>query len=319
MKRMLCLTLFSAAICAGALAVAFTSSDTSAQQGSNPQELVAAKAEKVDFKAELTDGWKAATMVEMASAHARGRPGPSVELRAQHDGEYVYIMAQWKDATKSDTKQAWEYKDGAWSKSEGDEDRIAFAFGGNAAGFETKGCGALCHDGEMRTTGKDEIGDLWHWKAARGGQNGECDDQHFAGGDKGRPDDAGKSAYETNADKVGKAPKWVWKEGADTGAAFTADTARELPADFKPENGYRVPSIRLRAPEGSRADLKSAAAWADGVWTVVIKRKLDTGNKDDVQFKVGESASFAVALLDNKGVKDGHDHSKTALVKLVIK
>lgn len=287
-------------------------------QNAAPPELKAARAKAVDFKAELTDGWKAAEPVTVKTAHRPGEPGPEVELRALHDGEHVYIMARWKDATKSDTKKAWVFKEGAWTKAEGDEDRIALAFGGNAAGFAEKGCGSLCHNGEMRTTDKAHVGDLWHWKAARGGQHGECDDQYFAGGDKGRPDDAGKSAYETNGDKEGKAPLWVWKDGADIKGAFNADSSVELPERHNFPEGYSVPSVRLRAPSGSRGDIKAVSHWQDGMWTVVLKRKLDTGNADDVQFKAGESALFAVATLDNKGVDKGTDHAKSGVVKLAL-
>lgn len=315
MKIALCFALTGVAALAAAL---FWSGTDSGAQDAAPPELAAARVKSVDFKAELTEGWKAAAPVTVKTGHKPGKPGPDVELRALHDGEHVYIMARWKDATKSDTKKAWVFKEGAWTKAEGDEDRIAIAFGGNTPGFAEKGCGVLCHNGEMRTLDKAHAGDLWHWKAARGGQHGECDDQAFAGGDKGRPDDAGKSAYETNADKEGKAPRWVWKDGADGKGAFNADSSADIATDQKFADGYTVPSVRLRAPDGSRGDVKAVSNWQDGMWTVVLKRKLDTGNADDVQFKAGESAHFAVATLDNTGASEGHEHAKSRSIKLTL-
>jgi hypothetical protein len=277
--------------------------------------LRAAKAATVEFKAELTDGWRTAAKLETPTHFKPGFPGPDVELRAMHDGDSVYIMARWRDDARSETKSAWEYKEGGWLKAKGDEDRIAFAFDMNADGFYLNGCTALCHDNAMGTKAEDQHADLWHWKAARGGQNGQCDDQHFAGGKNGRPDDSGKSAYETNAD--GESPKWVWKEGVEK-SIFNADSSRELREDFKPAEGYTVPSVRLREPEGSRSDVKSAAQWSDGWWTVVLKRKLDSGNKDDVKFVTGESVSFAFAVMNNTGVKSGTEHAKSPLLTLTL-
>lgn len=309
---------FALSAVAALAAALFWSDNRTGAQDATPNELTAARVKSVDFKAELTEGWKAAAPVTVSTAHKPGNPGPDVELRALHDGEHVYLMARWKDATKSDTKKAWVFKDGAWTKAEGDEDRLAVAFGGNTPGFAEKGCGVLCHNGEMRTLDKAHVGDLWHWKAARGGQHGECDDQSFAGGDKGRPDDAGKSAYETNAAKDGKSPTWIWHDDADVKGAFNVAASAEAGPDHKFDEGYTVPSVRLRAPEGSRGDIKAASNWHDGMWTIVLKRKLDTGNADDVQFKAGESAWFAVATMDNTGADKGHEHAKGRPIKLTL-
>ncbi len=45
-----------------------------------------------------------------------------------------------------------------------------------------------------------------------------------------------------------------------------------------------VPELVLKAPTGSAADLRVASTWKSGNWTVEFKRKLITGNPDDVQF-----------------------------------
>ena len=43
---------------------------------------------------------------------------------------------------------------------------------------------------------------------------------------------------------------------------------------------YRLPI----QPSGSRYDVKAKSRYRDGQWTLLLYRKLDTGNEDDVSF-----------------------------------
>ncbi len=59
-------------------------------------------------------------------------------------------------------------------------------------------------------------------------------------------------------------------------------------------------------PSGSRFDVKAIIRHADGAWMVMLYRKLDTGNEDDVVFYPMKNYSFALAVFDDSG----SDHSK---------
>ena len=65
---------------------------------------------------------------------------------------------------------------------------------------------------------------------------------------------------------------------------------------------YRMP----KKPDGSRSDVKAIGQYADGGWTVMLYRKLDTGHDDDVVFNPRKEYSFAMAVFDDSG----DDHSK---------
>jgi hypothetical protein len=65
---------------------------------------------------------------------------------------------------------------------------------------------------------------------------------------------------------------------------------------------YRLPV----KPNGSRFDVKADSLNAGGRWTVMLHRKLDTGQEDDVAFDVRKRFSFAIAVFDDTG----GDHSK---------
>ncbi|MHC4841191.1 MAG: ethylbenzene dehydrogenase-related protein [Planctomycetota bacterium] len=244
-----------------------------------------------------------------------------VTMQARNDGESLYIKATWYDPTYSVGKKEWNWsKDGGWSQSKNDEDRFALAFNINTPDFAEKGCMAMCHKGEdprMGTHNEGELGDLWHWKAARGGRFGYADEQGFSSDeDKGRGSDSGKSAYSSN--KGDSAPARIWKEGADRHGVFSEETSREMPADYTPTDGETVPGYMFRTPEGSRADVESVAVHKNGFWTVVLKRKLSTDDADDVKFKAGETVLFAASLMDNTGVHESKDHTKSKAVELFI-
>jgi hypothetical protein len=65
---------------------------------------------------------------------------------------------------------------------------------------------------------------------------------------------------------------------------------------------YRLPV----KPSGSRYDVKAESRHADGRWKVMLHRKFNTGQEDDVTFNPKKRFSFAMAVFDDSGA----DHSK---------
>ena len=67
------------------------------------------------------------------------------------------------------------------------------------------------------------------------------------------------------------------------------------------KDGY---TITYRMPKDfteSFADIKADSRYANGEWTVMLSRKLDTGNPDDTAFNPKRKYNFAMALFDNSG------------------
>ena len=96
-------------------------------------------------------------------------------LRAAYDGEYIYLVMQWKDDKASDRRQPWvKQSDGSWKTAPAKplpydgytwgptsdaeksanayEDKVALmwnTYGANTvAGFDRSGCAVTCHDPE---------------------------------------------------------------------------------------------------------------------------------------------------------------------------
>ena len=70
----------------------------------------------------------------------------SVSTKAVYTDDEIYFWFNWKDATKSVTKEAWIYDGQKWSHQKGNEDRISLLFEiDRINNFATKGCAVVCH------------------------------------------------------------------------------------------------------------------------------------------------------------------------------
>ena len=72
------------------------------------------------------------------------------------------------------------------------------------------------------------------------------------------------------------------------------------------KNGDVIPFRLPLKPSGSRFDVKAVSRHANGAWMVMLYRKLNTGQEDDVVFNPMKNYSFALAVFDDSG----SDHSK---------
>ena len=241
------------------------------------------------------------------------------------DNEIIFLF-KWKDATKSVTKGAWQFDGEKWSHLKGDEDRISLLFEINRINnFATKGCAVTCHgpaggpikEFKFATASAAEKGDLWHWKAARSDPYKAADDGWLtAAGEKtGRKDDAGGGGDARNETADKSKPQLMQDPSKKPSAPgiLLAEDAVEITdySKFKANDTltYRMP----KKPSGSRADIKAESRYADGSWTVMLSRRLDTGNDDDVAFNTKKKYSFAMALFDDSMDFDSYDSEALVL------
>lgn len=156
------------------------------------------------------------------------RANVSVTMKFAYDANFVYVLAQWPDASWSVLKHAWAFNATAkkWTTSN-DEDRFAIMWDHPEFPIESflpiSGCKIACHSAKdappgsevaladekfLSTNAANEKGDLWHWKAARTAATGWADDQgltyNFSGKlEVARPSDAKKSGGPSdNAQKI---------------------------------------------------------------------------------------------------------------------
>jgi hypothetical protein len=262
-------------------------------------------------------------------------------LKAVYTASDIYMLLQWPDATMSIDKNMWTFDGSEWSKT-GNEDRFGILWNINdsIADFNSGGCAVVCHAG-MWTNGDAEFGDMWHWKAARGNPMGYVDDKYLNNTadaeDGGRHGDGGDSTYSDNKDEDGDgAPDYLWSSNAPSAPPAVSDALatrfllRAEEATYSETNPLKgvaweasdtIPGYRLREPGGSRSDVQALGVWADGVWTVEVKRALDTGanalkdgQKVDQIFEAGKTYHFGLALMDDTGSNHSVSTGPIALV-----
>lgn len=252
----------------------------------------------------------------------------SVDTKAVYTETDVYFLFSWKDEKMSVTKGAWTYDGTAWSHQKGDEDRISLLFEINRINnFATKGCAVTCHvpagaanakEGKFGTVSDTEKGDLWHWKAARSDPAGYADDGYLTKISEtkgGRMGDAGKGGDKRNEIEDKSKPKFMLAPGKALGknGILLAADAVEI-TDYSVFKAGDVLTYRMPVTaEGSFADIAAVSRYADGTWTVMLSRKLATGNADDVEFNTRRKYSFAMALFDDSSDQDSYDSETLTL------
>jgi len=329
MRKLIALTMTATAL---ALAVGATPGNAA-----DATTLVAAKvaaAPKLDGSASDA-AWASAKPLTISledGANFGGKGSTQATLKAVHAGDMLYMLIEYADPTMS--LQRGPYKkqaDGSWQKLKdpadkgGDEniyyeDKWAMIWNISMVDFPAKGCGVTCHVGQGKPYGNKyaknpgELGDIWHYKAARTGMPfGLVDDQYLDATryDKekspsaGRKNEPGGPEYKGFGLVNGK-PEFMNKDGkaAAAGGTYWIKQGDEAPFvdNFKP--GDEVASFMVMQAKDDRADIKVASSYANGKWTHEVARKLVTGSQFDVQFNdLAKVYTFGFAAFDNAQVR----------------
>lgn len=215
----------------------------------------------------------------------------SVDLKATVHGDKIYILAVWKDATESALHKPYKWDDAkqAYGRTKQLEDRLAFSFAMSGAFTANK------------VDGSAYSADVWHWKAARTNPAGVAHDKmHVVSTEK--PEGKSKKLKSDNGGSV-----YLLRPSDEGGKLYKSTKYDAKDKDVMPR--YKV----TENPTGSIADIQAKGVWKDGVWTLEIARKLDTGNKDDAVIPANGTIEFAIAAFNDV---DGRDHSTSEKITL---
>ncbi len=215
-----------------------------------------------------------------------------VQIKAGYFNDKVYFMVQWKDSTKNNTHKnyVWDKAQQRYRQGKDREDRFIFKF----------------HiSGKYSTNplaGWPSVSDIWHWKAYRSNEAGLAHDKSHIISDT----------------KIAKSKKYTAVNGKTIYFARPSDEGTSI---YKSERYAEkaedvMPKYIINSDiSGSIADVKAKGVWADGMWTLELERKLDTGDQGaDVVFKTGSSVKGAISVFDAVG--DWHESiSDTLLFK----
>jgi Ethylbenzene dehydrogenase len=293
----------------------------------------------------MGDAWKpsAPLMFKVAGGENLHGGATEVTMRSVHTEDTVYFLIEYQDPTLSVRREPWQKQaDGSWAQLRdpndkgGDnnlfyEDKLSILWNISSPGFEQKGCMAACHSGQgkpygsMYTSNPGELLDNWHWKSVRTGSVGQVDDQYVDSSryDKDKAPEAGRKSdpksgggYTNNVSESKRGPKFALP-GNKPGPPYWILEPEKVPFDnVKYKANDEVPGIIVAPFTGDRDDISAKHVWKDGVWTVVIARKLVTNSEFDVQFNdMKKEYAFGVAIFDNAQVRHAY---QTGVLKMTL-
>lgn len=245
--------------------------------------------------------------------------GKNIELKAKsvYTKDEIFFRFEWPDDDKSMNKKRWKYTGSKWVQKKEDEDRLGVVWEINRIDkFATKGCTILCHnesknnkDWYFAVSSKTEKGDLWHWKSVRSNPVEYTEDGYLIANPskepkKGRKRDAGSETTKakSNRTKDKSMPAYMQdpSKPASIKGSLLVNEAVKITDAAAFKEGDEIPAYMLYAAwKDSFADVKTKGVWKDGKWTLMMSRKLKTGNDDDVQFNTRKKYPFALATFDN--------------------
>lgn len=155
--------------------------------------------------------------------------------------------------------------------------------------------------------------DLMQWRSTRSAPTGAADDGYVL---EYRHNDEGRTVFTWNFDRKTSLPKYMYDKSVTGFYALNKEDFNDLnksialiegvntmPYDAsKIEDGQYLQGRLNREGKGSAGDNQQvASSWKDGKYTVIFKRKLNTGNpEEDKIMKIGGTYDFNIAIHDGQ-------------------
>ena len=152
--------------------------------------------------------------------------------------------------------------------------------------------------------------ELWQWRGFRSNPVSAADDGYVL---SYRDFDSGKNPFFNNWDGAKSQPLFMFDPAKNAGRAglteaqfrnakapvLTVKNRAPYDPNFKWKDGDLMTKQGLQAPEGSAGDNAVVGTFGNGGWNLLWTRKLNTGNKDDIVLKPGESYPIGLAVHDD--------------------
>ena len=275
------------------------------------RDLVAEKIPLADVETKDLDNlrWDVAQPLRIELAGGIGFDGgrTQVTLWALHDGNELFVKAQWRDPTEDRRYTPWAKTADGWKHLVTDpddeshyyEDKFSLIFPAQPDWqFERFGCALYCHagTGPEAAAGKKYVG-----------RHGDPK-QEGTGYDKNVP----KGEDKTHPAYLPRDP-WTARHGMiprEHAVEYNSDEGGRILAAI-PE-GAIVPGIVASPAVGDRGDVPCTSKHDEGRWTLYLRRKLDTGHKpkdgrpSDVTFVPGRAHPFGCAAFDHSSKRHAY-------------
>ncbi len=277
----------------GAAKVDVTSSATATPGASTLVATRVTSAPVIDGRASNTNEWIEAPVstLQLGNLYGADNGITSAQVRLAYNRENVYMQIRWTEVASGSfddvadtTWKQWTFDGLNWSQSGGDDRLYILWETTPISGWDANGVTSVFNGTTFKTPAAGEQADLWVWSATENYYSGSCGDKSvvFSAGDGLRTDLGLQYVIDNPAD--GPAPKYMLVNSPTTGSQYPLLSFEYGPysSSLAWESGATIPGVITLQPSGSAADIKAAATYTNGTWTVELKRARNTGSYDDV-------------------------------------
>jgi hypothetical protein len=160
--------------------------------------------------------------------------------------------------------------------------------------------------------------ELWQWRGYRSNPVRMADDGYVL---EYRNADSGTNPFFNNWDGAKNQPRFMFDPAKNSGRAGLTEAEFRNPkapvlsvqnrVPYDPNYGWKNGDLMAKygsdAAKGSAADnAPVVGTYAQGMWTLMWTRKLNTGNNDDIALKPGERYPIGLALHDDNATARFH-------------
>ena len=280
-------------------------------------DLISTKATPANSLDAADPAWKNARVTTVKTSVVKGSAGVAgvdVKMQALNSDTDVWFRFEYA-APAMTTAKDWVYDGAKFKAPSGQGDRLGLMWEIKpSTDFEAKGCAALCHNPETDKVAQwymvsptGSLMDLWQWTVGTSNGFKQAGDYTFT-------------------DKVPEptALGSVFVADANTGGGNVANTNDTKDAPIKMQDpakkpslgpqyllvseavaldvtklkaGDKIPNAILEPFKGDRGDVDAFGTWANGTYTIVFHRNMDTGNAaTDVKFAAGGLYKFGLGV-----------------------
>jgi hypothetical protein len=119
---------------------------------------------------------------------------------------------------------------------------------------------------------------------------------------------AGLGKFDLNPDSMDEEGSRWWMTEAET-VPYSKELDAQIPV------GTVIPGVLIMGNyEGDRAQVRGAARWKDGMWTLETSRDLKTGSKFDKDFVAGRNLYMWVSVFDHTQTRHTRHHRPVRIV-----
>lgn len=260
-----------------------------------------------------------------------------VRMKGLTDSTNFYLLAKWRDDTRDVMPDYWLFNDslGGHIRTSnlpltGGQDFFVAMFSEGSLADEDSLCWRMCHyrdpgpESIMRNEGTSMV-DAWIWKAGQTDPIRTLRDIYYPVADTFHLDQMADRAVPIWRENIlSNDIRWMhidslfydgeflfWSETIDWRLSFQDDEGKLLlwPKGAVIPGYVLADSVIYYANESSwEIEAKGSHDEIEGFWVLELKRRLDTGFADDIQFVLGQKVLSTIGIKDSPGANSPDPH-----------